>query len=120
MGSFASHACCDPGGVRSMVLDRLCVELRLVVLVKENFGDDDLLRDVLAVLVRRIRRAIRCIALGKPCRIAESGRIEEWVVVVNAGVDVSDLDPSSSVSSASRGRPRTRGIDDLVALAQVG
>src|SRR5262249_25056072 len=103
-----------------MVLDRLCVESQHLGLVEEDLCDNDLLRDVLAVLVRSIRRAIRCIAFGEACRIAESGRIEEWVVTVNASVDVADLDPMPCIGSAARAGPCTRGVDNLVALAQVG
>src|SRR5438094_543037 len=109
----------NTSGMRSMILDRLCIEILLVVFVVENFCNDDLWRDVLAVLVRMMRSAICCIALGKSRRITEAGWIKEGMQVVDTGIDVANLDASSGHYSASSRRPGTLRVNDLVALAQV-
>src|SRR6266480_6550263 len=64
-------------------------------------------------------RTIRRITLGEARRIGKAGRIEERVGLVNAGVDVADLDPSSGIGPAAGGTPGTARIDDLMALAQI-
>src|SRR4029077_235648 len=110
---------CDPGSVRSMVLNGLRVEIRLVVLVIENLGDNNFRRDILAVLVLVMRIAVCCIALGKASRITETGRIKERMRVVDASVDVPNLDPGAGHGSATSSGPRWVGIDDEMALAQI-
>ena len=106
--------------MRPVVLDSQSVQTLLAGLVIEDLGNNDLGRDVLTVAVRSMRRAICRIALGETWRIAEAGRIEKWVRLVNPRVYNSDLDAGACGGSAARGSPGIRGIDDLVALAQVG
>src|SRR5207244_10814031 len=52
-------------------------------------------------------------------RIGKAGRIEEGVILVDACVDVADLDASSRIRPATNGIPGTIRIDDLVAFAQI-
>ena len=60
-----------------VILDGLRVEALLVVLVIENFRNNNFFRDVIAVLILVMRSAISRIALWKTRRIAESRRIKE-------------------------------------------
>ena len=106
--------------MRSVVLDGLCVKVLLVVLVEENLCNNYFWRDVPAVLIWRVGITVCCIALWKTRRIAETSRIEEWMRVVNAGVDVTNLDARTCHGSPSSSDPRWVGIDNEMALAQVG
>ena len=119
-GSLASHAGGDPGGVSPVPLDCLRVEALLEGLVKEDLGNNDFWRDILAVLVLVVRIAICCIALGKSGRIAETSWIEERVRLVDSAVDITNLNARPGNGSATRGIPSIRRIDDLVTLTQVG
>ena len=102
-----------------MVLDGLGIKALLVGLVIKDLGNNDLWRDVLAVLVGVVRSAICCIAFGKSCRIAEASRVEEEVQLVDPRVYISNLDTRAGDGPAACGSPGIRRVDDLVALAQV-
>ena len=67
-----------------------------------------------------VRIAIYCIALGEARRIAEAGRIEERMRLINPRVDIADLNARAGNGSATGSIPGMRRVDDLVALAQVG
>ena len=97
----------DAGGVRSVVLNSLCVEVVLVILIVENLGHNNFWRDVFAVLVWGMRSAVCCIALGKSRRIAEAGWIEEGMQVVDTGIDVANLNADSGGGSAGLTAPST-------------
>ena len=103
-----------------MVLNSLGVKALLLGFVIEDFGNNDFWRDILAVLILLVRIAICWVALGKSGRIAEAGRIEEGVRLVDPRVDISDLDARPGNGPAAGGSPGIGGIDDLVALTQVG
>ena len=102
-----------------MILNGLRVEALLLGLVIENFGNNDLRGDVSAVLVWSVRSAVCCVALGKTRRIAETSWVEEGVRLVNASVDIPNLDAGACRGPAARGAPSPSRIDDLIALAQV-
>src|SRR5205823_3982125 len=76
----------NSGRVRPVILNGLRIEVLPLVLIIENLGNNNLLRDVLAVLVWSVRSAVCCIALGKTGRIAEAGWVEEGMRLVNAGI----------------------------------
>src|SRR5262245_36298720 len=65
-----------------------------------------------------MRIAISRIALWKTRRVAESRRIEEWMRLVDTGVDVADLNARAGSCPAASGSPGIRRVDDLIALAQ--
>ena len=82
--SFAGHSSGDPGGVGTVILDCLSHRSPVVRLVVENFCNNDFWRDVPAVLVGVVGIAIFRIALGEARGIAEPGRIEERVRLLDA------------------------------------
>ena len=88
--------------MRSVILNSLRVEVCLVVLIIEDFGDNNFGRDIFAVLVLVMRIAVCRIALRKSSRIAETSRIEERMRVVDARIDVPNLDPRAGHGSATR------------------
>ena len=102
-----------------MILDGLRVESLLLGLIVENFGNDNFLRDVVAVLILVMRSAISCIALWKTIGICEASRIEKGMQVVDSCVDITDLDAGTGSRPAASGNPGVRRINDLVALAQI-
>src|SRR4029077_2939909 len=110
---------CDPGSMRSVVLNGLRIEVRLAVLIIENLGYNNFRGDVIAVLVWVLRIAVCRIALRKAGRIAETSRIEERMSVVDTGINVADLDAGSGSGSSTSTGPRGVGIHDEMALAQV-
>src|SRR5262249_13122103 len=117
-GSLARYSSRNAGSVCSVILDRLRIEVVLVILVKENLRYDNFSRDVLAVLILVIRSAISLVALWKTVRIAKSGWVKERMCMVNTRIDVADLDPGACRRSAAGGSPGVRRVDDLIALAQ--
>ena len=62
----------------------------------------------------------RYVALGESRRIAETGRIEERMRLINSCVDVSNLNPRTGNGSATGDIPGMRRVDDLVARVQTG
>jgi len=66
-----------------------------------------------------VRVTVCCIAFRKPRRIAETSRVEEWMRIIDAGIDVANLDARACHGSATSSDPRWVGIDDEMALAQV-
>ena len=94
--------------MRSVVLNRLRIEVCLVVLIIENLGDNNFRGDIFAVLVLLMRIAVCCIALRKARRIAETSRIEERMRVVDTGINVADLDAGSGLRER---RKRTLASD---------
>ena len=117
--SLASDARGDPGGVSPVPLDCRRIEPLLLRLVEENFCHNHFWRDVPAVLVGVVGIAILRIALGEPRGIAEPGWIEERVRLLDASVDVADLNAGTSGGPAAGLCPGAGGVDDVVALTQV-
>ena len=102
----------------SVILDRLGIEVVLVILIKENLRYDNFLRDVLAVLILMIRGAISLVALWKTFRIAKAIWVKERMCIINTRIDVADLDPGAGSCSAARRSPGARCVDNLITLAQ--
>src|SRR5438094_6505798 len=103
-----------------MVLDSLSIEATNSRLIKEDFRDDNFLRNVIAVVVWCVRCAVRGIALWKSSGITEPGRIEERMDIIDACIDIPNLDAGSCIGTAARRCPGTRCIYDFVTLTQVG
>src|SRR6266550_2311158 len=116
--SFAGYSGGNSSCMCAMILDGLSVQTLLVVLIEKNFGNYNLFRDVIAVLILVMRSAISCIALRKTRRIAKAGWVKEGMCVVDTGVDISDLNAGAGSRSTASGSPRVRRVDDFVALAQ--
>ena len=105
-----------------MVLNSLGVEALLARLVVEDLGNNDLWRNVVAVLVGVMRIAICCITFWPRSAISgicEASRIEKGMQVVDSCVDVADLNARAGSRPAASGSPSVRRVDDFVALAQV-
>src|SRR5262249_33706676 len=119
-GSFAGYSSRYASSVRAVILNCLRVAALLSGLVKKDLGNNDFWRDVLAILVFLVRKAISRIALGEARRIAEASRIEERMRLINTRIDVADFDTGAGTGSATRSIPGTGRIDDAVALAQAG
>src|SRR5262249_36776348 len=117
--SLASDACGDPGGVSPVPFDCRRIEALLLRLVEENFCHNHFWRDVVAVLVGLVRIAIFRIALGEAWGIAKPRWIEERVRLLDASVDVADLNAGTSSGPAAGLCPGAGGVDDVVALTQV-
>src|SRR5262249_31098210 len=85
-----------------------------------NFCHNHFWRDVPAVLVGVVGIAILRIALGEPRGITEPGWIEERVRLLDASVDVADLNAGTSSGPAAGLCPGAGGVGDVVALTQFG
>jgi hypothetical protein len=102
-----------------VILDGLSVQTLLAGFVIENFRNDNFFRDILAVFVFAVRIAICCIALGEARGIAKTSRVEEWVRLVDAGVDIANLNASAGSRPAASGSPGVGRVNDLIGLAQI-
>ena len=67
-GSFAGHSSRNASRVCTVILDGLGVQTLVVGLIVENFRNNNLFRDVVAVLILVMRIAVSRIALGKSRR----------------------------------------------------
>ena len=88
-----------------MILNGLGVQTLVVGLIVENFRNNNLFRDVIAVLILVMRSAISRIALWETRRIAESGRIEERMRLVDTAFDIPDLNAGAGSRPAASGSP---------------
>ena len=116
--SFAGYSSRYASRVCAVILNGLGVQTLVVGLIIENFRNNNLFRDVVAVLILVMRSAVSRIALGKSLGIAKAGWIEERMRLVDTLVDVADLDAGAGSGSAASGSPGIRRVDDFVALAQ--
>ena len=96
-----------------MVLNSLGVEALLLGLVVEDFRNNNLFRDVVAVLILVMRSAVSRIALWKSWGIAEASWVEERMRVINSRVDIPDLNAGAGSRPAASGSPGVRRVDDF-------
>ena len=104
--SFAGYSSRNTSRVCAVILDRLRVQTLLAGFVIENFRNNNLFRDVVAVLILVMRSAVSRIALGKSRRISEARWIEERMRLVDTAVDVPDLNAGAGSRSCRQRQPR--------------